>query len=74
MLCGDWINRINHNSSKPQRKSWQKGGKNQDLADEEKGHEMLTSEHDTPDEHINSNSKSIKISAWMSERPLKSSL
>lgn len=34
----------------------------QDLAEEE-DHEMLTSEHDTPDEHINSNSKPIKISA-----------
>lgn len=46
----------------------------QDLADEEEGHEMLTSEDDTSDEHINSNSKPIKISAWMSERTLKTSL
>lgn len=46
----------------------------QDLADEEEGHKMLISKHDTSDEHINSNSKPVKISAWMSERPLKSSL
>lgn len=46
----------------------------QDLADEEEGHEMLTSEHDTSDEHINSTSKPIKISAWMGEKTLKSSL
>lgn len=46
----------------------------QNLADEEEDREMLTSEQDTPDEHINSNSKLIKMSAWVSERPLKSSL
>lgn len=39
----------------------------QDLTDEDKDHETLTSEHDISVENITSNIKPIKISAWLGE-------